>query len=220
MTLSDGMTINLPANTFSSATTVQVDRFDSSAAPSAQGQFQLLSKVYSIDAGGESLNGPVTLTFPYDPSEIIPPQQATDLVVAFYAGGVWSSLPTTVDTTLHTVTVSTTHFSLWAVAFAVVNTPTPTDTPTPSSSITPSPSASAARTSTATGTISPTVTATPYVGTVLAPGDLAFVGFATSGSPDGFRLRALDERGGWHGGQHHRQGLGQHHERLRHREQR
>jgi hypothetical protein len=52
--------------------------------------------------------------------------------VAYYNGSVWTQVGGTVDTTAHTITVSVTHFSIWAVVAEALPTATASPTSTPS----------------------------------------------------------------------------------------
>ena len=75
----------------------------------------MLGTSYQIDAGGATLLQPVTLTFPYDPLLIPAGQDASSLTMAYYDGVTWTQLVGTVDLVAHTVSVTTSHFSVWAV---------------------------------------------------------------------------------------------------------
>jgi hypothetical protein len=101
-----------------------MERFDVNPAP-APGSFTVLGTTYQIDAGGASLLSPVTLVFPYDPLKIPAGKTAADLTVAYYDGISWTELSGTVDSVAHTITVSSTHFSIWAVVAKVQSTGRP-----------------------------------------------------------------------------------------------
>ncbi len=106
-----------------------VSKYATATAPSLPSapQFQFLSSVYFIDTGGaEPLAGSsVTITFPYNPSDIPSGETAANLEVIYYNGTAWVNLPTTVNTSTQMVTVVTDHFSWWAVVLPQ-STPVPT----------------------------------------------------------------------------------------------
>lgn len=91
-----------------SATASQLPR----AAPDAK-----ILGSFDIELGsGTTLDQPITLEFTYDPSTLDPnaPEGKNLFVSSWDAqNNLWSLLPTTVDTTRHTVSVQTTHLSTW-----------------------------------------------------------------------------------------------------------
>ncbi len=161
LTLPNGATITLPAGSFASATTLTVQVFDSAAAPPAATYFSFGPWAFTIDAGGAALQGPVTVTFPYDLSAFPVGTTPADLRIDYFDGSSWVTMPTTVDTVAQTVTTMTTHFSWWAV-IALNHSPTPTYTRTPT------PVVSATSTPTASMTWTPTVSPTGTLGTPIS----------------------------------------------------
>ena len=79
---------------------------------------------YTIDAGGLQPGASVTITLPYDPTQIPSGYTTADLTMTYFNGTSWVTLPATVDTVNHLVTVVVTHFSWWAVVLTD-HTPTP-----------------------------------------------------------------------------------------------
>jgi hypothetical protein len=116
---SDGATVQIPAGTFAGSTTLTIQRFASDPAPSPSvAVFAVLGTAYQIDAAGMTFNPgqTVTLTFPYDPVALaLAGKSPSSLTMAYYDGVQWAELPGSVDTVAHTVTVHTSHFSVWAV---------------------------------------------------------------------------------------------------------
>ena len=158
LTLPNGAAINLPAGSFASAATLTVQVFDSATAPPTATYFSFGPWAFTIDAGGAVLQGPVTVTFPYDLSAFPVGTTPSDLRIAYFDGTAWVTMPTTVDTVAQTVTTSTTHFSWWAV-IGLNHSPTPTFTRTPTSIV------SSTATPTASMTWTPTVSPTGTPGT-------------------------------------------------------
>jgi hypothetical protein len=115
VTLSNGAQVIVPSGCFSPPVTLTVQRYTNNPA-AGPSSFSILGATYQIDAGGIPLLLPVTLVFPYDPLDIPAGQTEADLTVAYFDGVSWTQLTGTVDTVAHTISVSTTHFSLWAVA--------------------------------------------------------------------------------------------------------
>jgi hypothetical protein len=140
VTLSDGSLISVPSNALTQAVFLTVSKYAAGSAPSTQSapQYQLLSSVYLINSGGvePQAGASVTITFPYNPADIPAGQTAANLVVTYFDGANWISLPTTVNTTNQTVTVVTNHFSWWAVVVSL-NSPTPTPVVQPGNGLKP-----------------------------------------------------------------------------------
>jgi rhodanese-related sulfurtransferase len=124
----------------------------------------LFSPAYDLGPDGATFDPPVTITLTYDPTEVgdYPSRNISadiflsHLSIAFYntATGQWVALPSTVDTTAHTVTAAVSHLTQFALYY-------PPSTAAPTSSSPPSPSGSPAPTVTGTSTPGPTPTSTP-----------------------------------------------------------
>ncbi len=132
VTLSGGVTVSMPVSTFAQPATITISQYSSGSAPATATAFQLnfMPYAYTIDAGGVPLGASVTITLPYDPTLIPAGYTPADLTMTYFNGSSWITLPATIDTVRHTVTVVVNHFSWWGVAFRD-HTPTPTHTPLP-----------------------------------------------------------------------------------------
>jgi hypothetical protein len=129
---SDGANIQLPIGSFSSPVVLTVQVYASNPAPAPSvTAFSVLGTTYEIDAGGATLQAPVTLTFPFNPLSIPMGQTASSLTVAYYNGVSWTALSGVVDTINNTISVQTTHFSIWAVVLKPQAPGTPSTLPAP-----------------------------------------------------------------------------------------
>ena len=146
VTLPDGVSVQIPPNSFNQSTTVSITQSPSSAAPTLGPGLKLLKDIYYFNAGGASFTGSVTMTLPYSLLDIPGGYTESNLVVVYFNGASWLTAPSTKDTVLKKFTVVTNHFSPWGVGATVTG---PTDTPTP-----------AGPTFTSTPTDFPTVTPT------------------------------------------------------------
>jgi hypothetical protein len=130
VSVGDGMTVSIPANSLTQNVTMTISKYDSTTFVNGNDAFQgqYMPFVYWIDTGGiePQSSASITITIPYDPASVPNGVLETDLMVTFFDGTSWVTLPTTVDTVNHTLTVVTNHFSLWAVTFGMkTSTPTP-----------------------------------------------------------------------------------------------
>ena len=126
--MAGGVTVAMGANTLSQPATMTITEYAASSAPITQGALQVsfMPNVYLIDAGGLEPQGgaSVTIILPYDPASIPSGYTTADLSISYYDDTQWVTLPVTVDTVNHTVTVVTNHFSWWGLVIRV-HTPIP-----------------------------------------------------------------------------------------------
>ncbi|MDE2293535.1 MAG: S8 family serine peptidase [Elusimicrobia bacterium] len=111
--------VKAPAGTFPAGTAVSVvaTLLDGFPPPSSnEGTLTALGPKAAVEVSAQGLqpDGPVTLTFQYVASQLPTGADVLRLVVARYADGNWTMLPTTVDPSAQTITAQTTHFSLFA----------------------------------------------------------------------------------------------------------
>jgi hypothetical protein len=87
----------------------------------------LVGCAYDFGPDGATFDPPITITLNYDPAEVPEGVAEEDLVVAYYnvATGQWVILPSTVDTTAHTITATVDHLTLFAAYATVVPAPPP-----------------------------------------------------------------------------------------------
>ena len=114
----DGMTVDIPAGSLTQDITMTIFKYAAGNIPAGQAfQVEFMGYVYFIDTGGvePQASASVTITLPYDPASVPNGTLETDLTISYFDGTSWVTLPATVDTVNHTVTVVTNHFSLWAV---------------------------------------------------------------------------------------------------------
>lgn len=123
--------IALPANTLAQAVTLSLAEYAASCALPTQGALQVsfMPDLYLIDSAGQEPQAgmSVTITLPYNPADIPAGYTPADLAISYFDGTQWVTLPVTLDTVNHTVTVVTNHFSWWAVT---LEGHTPTSIPT------------------------------------------------------------------------------------------
>jgi hypothetical protein len=116
----------------------------------------LLAPAYDLGPDGATFDPPVTATLTYDPADFPGGMSEDNLYIAFYntATGQWVALPSTVDTTAHTITAAVSHFTQFAL-YSPITVTTPTPPPSPSPSGLPAPAV------TGTSTPGPTPTSVP-----------------------------------------------------------
>ncbi len=83
----------------------------------------IIGFVYNCEPSGATFDPPITLTMHYDPDAL--PEGVTEesLTIAFWNGSEWIFLEGIVDTVNHTVTVSISHFSKFAMMHELPTTP-------------------------------------------------------------------------------------------------
>ena len=111
------ITVNAPAGAFAASTVITVQTPASfAAAHSAAATLTGAGFGAQVDAGGSQPASPVTITIAYRTTDVTGLTE-TRLVIARYDAteGVWVPLPSTVNTTAHTVTATTNHFSTFQV---------------------------------------------------------------------------------------------------------
>jgi hypothetical protein len=117
-------------NAFSTPVTLSMQVYDTNVAPAPDiSTFTVLGATYQIsatDANGytiePSAGSTETLVFPYNPADLNG-ENPLDLEVSYYNGASWTSLTGTVNTAADTITVTTNHFSIWAVSLKTHATP-------------------------------------------------------------------------------------------------
>ena len=135
----------------------------------AQGEFEPFTfltpggpaQVWKVQFSG-GFNGNVNLKFAYDPTVLPQGFDETTLVLYEFSAGAWQSLPSTVDVVLHTITVATTNFGVFALGTE------PLAAYTVSASETPSNSGTITGAGTYAGSASATLVAAPASGYVFA----------------------------------------------------
>jgi hypothetical protein len=113
--LPDGASISIPPNTLDRDSVVTVRTVSDSPAP-VNSNMQLGSHIYEfLVEGQDSFKTPVTITFPYQESELPSGASENDIRVAYYddVAEDWVPHEGEVDTQRNLVLVSTTHLSLW-----------------------------------------------------------------------------------------------------------
>ena len=135
--------------------------------------------VFSYDFGpdGANFNPSITLNMNYDPTQLGGAKE-DDLYVAWWDGTQWQALTGTVDKVNHTVSVSVTHFTRYALLSKqpVAASLTPqaiTPTPTPSPTATPSTTPTLTLTPTQGGLSTLTITLI-FIGVALVAAILAY----------------------------------------------
>lgn len=103
--------------------------------PYSQAAVSLVGYIYNFNPSGTSFSPPVTLTFDYGKIKLPAGVFPRDLAIGTFdsAANAWILLESTIDEARHTVSISVSHFSFYAI-FATVkpgpaSTPEPTTTP-------------------------------------------------------------------------------------------
>ncbi|MBP9715189.1 MAG: fibronectin type III domain-containing protein [Candidatus Pacebacteria bacterium] len=120
-----GLALNIPANATGADAFYQIKQLaeaDTTAItgiPSgftlADGHIYNLTALTDVDTSVTSFDEDIEITITYEDSEILGLNESS-LVIYHYSSGVWTSLtPCTVDTTLNTVTCSTSGFSIFGL---------------------------------------------------------------------------------------------------------
>jgi hypothetical protein len=78
---------------------------------------EIVGLPYELGPQGTTFDQPVTLNFSYDPAEIPPQAAEAELALGYYdeASGLWTELPSVVDTVNHIVSAPAEHLSTFAV---------------------------------------------------------------------------------------------------------
>ena len=152
--LPSGTGVVLPAGSLSQPSTVLVSDEPFSDAPPLPPGFQVVGDAIYFQVIPGPLAGSVTLTFPYQPSQIPTGLTISQVEVLYYNGSAWVAAPNQyLDPVNHLFVVVTNHFSPWCLAGNSSSTITPV--PTGQSSFTPIPSSTPTQTPTPTNTFLP-----------------------------------------------------------------
>lgn len=112
LTSGDGtLTLTIPAGALGAPTPITVQP-GTGMPPTALGT--AVGPVYELGPSGTAFATPATLTLSYDPAAL-PAGSGDALHVVQQSGGVWSVLPSTIDTVRHTVTAHVRHFTLFGI---------------------------------------------------------------------------------------------------------
>ena len=90
----------------------------SSAPPSVVGvnNQDAIGSLYNVDFDiPDVISGPITITLPYSPEDLLPGMGEDELRAYFFNGLDWILVPSTVDTVQNTVSFTTTHLSAWEI---------------------------------------------------------------------------------------------------------
>jgi len=129
----------------------------------------ILSPAYDLGPDGATFDPPVTARLTYDPSDFTDGISENNLFIAFYntATQQWVALPSTVDSTAHTITAAVSHFTqfaLYSPTSAIASTPSPSPSGSPVPAVTgtstPGPTPTSVPTSAASSTPTPAPTPT------------------------------------------------------------
>ncbi len=84
-----------------------------------------LDSVYDFTPSGQTFTNPVTISIKYDPNTLPKGTNPADLTLAYLSSdGTWVDVAdATVDTTNHTISCQTTHFSPWTNKFRTTSIP-------------------------------------------------------------------------------------------------
>lgn len=106
--------------------------------PEPPTESNIIGLTYDFGPDGATFEPPITVTFTYDPLDLLEDVNEEDLIIAYYdtATSSWVTLEDiVVDTVNNTITAKISHFT----AFAVIAPPAPTPAPTTPAPTTPAP---------------------------------------------------------------------------------
>jgi hypothetical protein len=109
-----GESVTFPPGSVESGTTVTLSVFAEEALPTPPAGRRTASHGIDLQPSGVTFDPPAQITIPYDAAALDGEDPAT-LGVWVYQGGEWQLLGGVVDPVAHTVTISVSHFTLYAV---------------------------------------------------------------------------------------------------------
>lgn len=112
----DKATLAIPADALPADTRIFMQKAPGTL-PAAPGNLQVLGNTaYDLTPNGLTFTTPATLTIRYSPASLAPDVAETDISVYTIASGEWRLVPgTTVDPTIHAVSIPLGHFSVYAL---------------------------------------------------------------------------------------------------------
>jgi hypothetical protein len=125
---STGESVTFPAGALDADTVITLEVFDASqvaAPPSGQA---LISHAINLLPEGVTFDPPVTITLPYTDADLIG-GDTSSLKIWVYVNGGWQSLGGTVNKANHTVSVTVSHFTLYALMRSTAPAATPAGLP-------------------------------------------------------------------------------------------
>ena len=117
--LADGAAISIPPMALSSNTTITVE-VTADPSTAIEPDERLVGKVYRIDAGDVVFQKPITITLPYEPSQVPAGISEEDLCLAYWDGNRWVAQESLVDTTSHKITAWTDHLTTWSPRYVEI----------------------------------------------------------------------------------------------------
>jgi hypothetical protein len=135
-----GESVTFPPGSVGADTTVTLSVFAPEALPTPPAGRKTASHGIDLQPSGVTFDPPARITIPYDPAALGGEDPAT-LGVWVYQGGAWQLLGGVVDPVAHTVTISVSHFTLYAVMVRGEGLP-PQSTMEPAAPPTPTPGGS------------------------------------------------------------------------------
>jgi len=109
-----GESVTFPPGSVGDGTTVTLSVFAPESLPTPPAGRKTASHGIDLQPSGVTFDPPAQITIPYDPDALGGDDPAT-LGVWVYQGGAWQLLGGVVDPIAHTVTISVSHFTLYAV---------------------------------------------------------------------------------------------------------
>ncbi len=112
VSVASGETVTFAPGTFTGDTVVTLRVFDSADVPAAPSGGTTIGQALDLKPEGVTFDPPAVITFPYSDADDVDPSV---LAVWVYINGGWRLLGGTVDPESHTVSVSVSHFTLYAL---------------------------------------------------------------------------------------------------------
>ena len=110
--MASGETVTFAPGTFGGDTIVTLRVFNSGDVPAAPTGGVTIGHALELKPDGVTFDPPAVITFPYSDSDDIDPSA---LAIWVYINGGWQLLGGTVDEEAHTVSLSVSHFTLYAL---------------------------------------------------------------------------------------------------------
>jgi hypothetical protein len=110
--VTSGESVTFAPGTFDSDTVVTLRVFNSGDVPAPPSGGSVIGHALDLTPSGVTFDPPAVITFPYSDADDV---DSSTLAVWVYINGSWQYLGGTVDTEAHTVSVSVSHFTLYAL---------------------------------------------------------------------------------------------------------
>jgi hypothetical protein len=114
--LGNAASVTIPPNSLAGDTTITIQQTSNGLPAMPPAGLKVIGSAYDFSPNGTAFSPSATLTIAYDPANLAPGTSEPALQICTVANGQWQAVPNaTVDTTNKRISVSISHFSLYAV---------------------------------------------------------------------------------------------------------